>query len=423
MGNSLQNIAACCTSRDDEVRQYESFLKHRHETWQEVPETDEFLAFFDCYETDEDLLCKPDEENPEGPIQMVRVHSGNSSSLPRKVPVLRRSVSHDADEHASLVAALVENAAGNRALNLVPEEAARAKFQSCELSSSFPLVAGDTRALLPEDIFEDLVPIVKEAVLAEWRQRLKTDALDDKLRENLKEGFPELEEWTTLVTVRRMLRASNGIKEQSIRMLSKAIECRLREREMFTTMRCKVVCDMRIIGRDLRDRPTIYMCARSQKEDLTSMIPQIFLAFEAAAKLAPADGQAILVADMKGLQPRLNMQAFAFKHLAENFGVVYADRLNFILIVDFSFIAQAVWSVAKTFLTERTTKKINFVNEVKARGIVQERFPPATSERILSAFDINRDPVSTDQERELHARRTSICDVPLGSLRPADEAG
>lgn len=66
-------------------------------------------------------------------------------------------------------------------------------------------------------------------------------------------------------------------------MLMKAIECRVRERELFQSMRCRVCCDMRIIGRDRSNRPVIYMSARSQKEHLRELIPQVFLAFEAVS--------------------------------------------------------------------------------------------------------------------------------------------
>ncbi|CAE8625525.1 unnamed protein product, partial [Polarella glacialis] len=234
--------------------------------------------------------------------------------------------------------------------------------------------------------------------------------------------FPELEEWTNIETVRRMLRASGGNHEQSIRMLAKAIETRVHERDLFRAMKCKVACDMRIIGRDNMNRPTIYLCARSQTEPIRDMIPQVFLAFEAASKLAQADGQSILIADMHRFSPMMNADPFAIKDLAECFGVVYADRLNFIMMVDFSFIAQGVWTLCKAVLSERTQKKICFVSEAKARAMCEEKIGGPTCERILSAFDINRDTSATDEEREAHAHRTAICDVPLGVLRPADEA-
>ena len=40
--------------------------------------------------------------------------------------------------------------------------------------------------------------------------------LDEKLRAALQQGFPELEEWTTDSTVRRMLRASQGNLSQAM---------------------------------------------------------------------------------------------------------------------------------------------------------------------------------------------------------------
>lgn len=67
-------------------------------------------------------------------------------------------------------------------------------------------------------------------------------------------------------------------------MLMKAIECRVRERELFQSMRCQVACDMRIIGRDRENRPVIYLSARSQSEHLRELIPHVFLAFEVPTK-------------------------------------------------------------------------------------------------------------------------------------------
>ena len=111
--------------------------------------------------------------------------------------------------------------------------------------------------------------------------------LDETLRSQLQHGFPELEEWTSLSTLRRMLRASQGTLSQAVPMLMKAIECRVRERELFRSMRCQVACDMRIIGRDRENRPVIYMSARSQTEHLRELIPHVFLAFEARHSRLP----------------------------------------------------------------------------------------------------------------------------------------
>lgn len=390
MGASLGGIPnVCCTTRGDEAAVH--LIKNRHNSWQDLPEADEFQAFFDCYETHEEML--------------QRAHSGEGSLPgPRRYPLERRGSDC------------------TRSLGLVPEAGFRTYAERESLRGMPRKTDPDSVPLLPEDVYEDLVPVLRNDVREQWRRRIEEGDLDEKLRVQLKHGFPELE-WTNLTTVRRMLRASQGSMSQAVPMLMKAIECRVRERELFQSMRCKVACDMRIIGRDRENRPVIYLSARSQTEHLRELIPHVFLAFEAASRLAQEDGQAILVADMIQMQPSLNMDPFAFKDLANNFGVVFADRLKCILIVDFSFIAQAVWSTLRPFLSERTQKKINFVNEAKARIIVKETFIAPTQDRVFSSFDINRDELSTSEDRFSHALRTAICDVPLGELRAADEAG
>eukprot|EP00913_Durusdinium_trenchii_P021782 g20465.t1 len=290
MGASLGGIPnVCCTTRGDEAAVH--LIKNRHNSWQDLPEADEFQAFFDCYETHEDRPADPivgSEKN--------RSFSRLCGSLPgpRRYPLERRGSDC------------------TRSLGLVPEAGFRTYAERESLRGMPRKTDPDSVPLLPEDVYEDLT--------------LAT--------------VPAAEEWTNLTTVRRMLRASQGSMSQAVPMLMKAIECRVRERELFQSMRCKVACDMRIIGRDRENRPVIYLSARSQTEHLRELIPHVFLAFEAASRLAQEDGQAILVADMIQMQPSLNMDPFAFKDLANNFGVVFADRLKCILIVDFSFIAQ-----------------------------------------------------------------------------------
>eukprot|EP00440_Ansanella_granifera_P042791 gb/GFBE01046390.1/.p1 GENE.gb/GFBE01046390.1/~~gb/GFBE01046390.1/.p1 ORF type:complete len:407 (+),score=95.30 gb/GFBE01046390.1/:1-1221(+) len=406
MGAALSDAALCCSSRDDVRSSFAdaepAYVRNRHESWNEVADADEFQTFFDCCETAEEMLHRSFSGEA---LELQQQHQ-----RARKVPLLRRLSSHDLDNPRNL------------ALELVPEEVNLRGGQSSG-TRSWPQKIGQAPQLLPEDVYEHLVLELTESVRSVWRQRVESGDLEERIQVQLKEGFPELDDWTNLETVRRMLRASNGNIDQSKTMLVKAIACRVRERELFRSLHCKVACDMRIIGRDKENRPTIYMCARSQNDPIRNLIPQVFVAFEAATRLAMADGQAVLVADMHQLQPRLNMDAFAFRELADNFGVVFADRLKKIIIVDFSFLAQAVWSLLKPILSERTQNKINFLSEAKARSYVAEHFGGPTSDRILSAFDINRDKSSSAEDRALHARRTSICDVPLGGLRSTDEAG
>jgi len=429
MGNAT---AACCVKREDaEAGTAQAHVRrpspNRLNSWNSIPDAEEYLMFFECVEIDEEVESQV--------TKWTRVTSEGSDDSTRRTRlrkdlVPRRRLSPLADEGGSC----------KRSLALVPEEAKRCSGVSRVRRPNFlpespeappkPLTAGTGETFTPvssiiieQEQHLDKLPLVRDSVLDFWRERLSSGDLDEVLAEKLEEGFPELDEWTNQETVLRMLRASCGNVKQATTMLTKAIASRVRRRSMFQTMLCNVVCDMRVIGRDSCHRPTIYFCCRSQNDPLREMIPQIFLAFEAASRLSHECGQVVLVADMCNFTARLNMDYSAFKDLTENFGTVYADRLNYILLIDFSFIAQSAWTLCKPLLTERTRKKINFVGEAKAREIVRERFEGPTCERILSAFDINRDPSSSQWERESHAQRTSICDVPLGSLRLTDEAG
>ena len=80
MGASVgvENLV-CCTTRGDEAAA--RVIKNRHHSWQGVGEAEEFQAFFDCYETHEEM-----------------------ESCPRRYPLERRGSSD-----------------GHRSLGLVPE--------------------------------------------------------------------------------------------------------------------------------------------------------------------------------------------------------------------------------------------------------------------------------------------------------------
>lgn len=67
-------------------------ISSRHNSWQGVPEADEFQAFFDCYETHEEML------------QRVNSGEGPSGTGPRRYPLER-----------------IRSGEGQRSLGLVPE--------------------------------------------------------------------------------------------------------------------------------------------------------------------------------------------------------------------------------------------------------------------------------------------------------------
>jgi len=236
----------------------------------------------------------------------------------------------------------------------------------------------------------------------------------DHTASHLEEEFPEVIEWTQVPVVERMLRAAGGNQEEATDLLIKAIDCRVRDRELFTSLCCNILFDIRVIGRDVQQRPTIYACFGSQKGTLQDIIPQILLAYEVATRITEPDGQLVLIADMNKFTVSKNMDLSAMRYLGDVLGSVYAERLHSILIVDFSFVAQTIWSLCKSMMSEVTRNKICFASHAKAQKIVRERFQGTTFEWILSSFEINRDKSSSDEDRHLHAQRTSICDVPLG---------
>lgn len=228
---------------------------------------------------------------------------------------------------------------------------------------------------------------------------------------------PELE-WATIYTSKRMLRANIGDAQKAVEMFLQALEFRAKDRKLFQTMKCEPRSDMRIVGKDNQEHPVVYMCARSQTEPLRSIRDQFVLTFEAACKQTTEEGTVVFIVDAHGLRPHLNMDFAAMKDLADYLGTVYAERIFKIIIVDFSRAAQAAWWMLKPMLCENTRRKFAFVSERKARELIREDCDNATFERICQIFEINRDPNSTAEERALFARRTTLCDVPLGPPLP-----
>jgi hypothetical protein len=235
---------------------------------------------------------------------------------------------------------------------------------------------------------------------------------------DLDEGFPELDEWAAQEHAERMLRAEVGSVAIATERLIKAIECRVRGREIYNSYRCpQVGADMRVIGRDTSRRSVIYWCAGSQTEPLKAITPQILITIEAAIKLSEAeDGKICLIADMHNFSTKGNLDYSAIKEIGDFLGSVYADRMFFIMVVDFSMIVRMGWKLCYPLLNERTLAKISFPLEAEARTVLREKIDKTTYVRLETAFDINRDPTSTTEDRLAHALRTSICDVPLGSL-------
>lgn len=266
---------------------------------------------------------------------------------------------------------------------------------------------------------------IAERAREEWQARIRSgrDACEF-IRGLLVDGCPELE-WATISAGRRMLKANFGDEQKALEMLIQAIEIRIRNRQLFTSMSCKVFSDIRIIGKDVSDQPTVYLSAQTQSDGqvpLRDLRDQIVLAFEAGCRLTTEEGKVIFLADMHGLSPLLNSDLSVLKDLAETMGTIYAERIGQIIVVDFARSAQFVWYLLRPLLTEKTRKKLCFVSASEAKRMCKSQFSRDMYERICSSMAVNRDPACTPEHRALHARKTAACNVPLeppvnGNLR------
>jgi len=378
----MGNVTACCVNREREddapfKTPHNEFSGqfNRSESWHSIVDPEEswsLIEYEDCVESEGESPCT------------------QPNLLKRKSTVRRKTL---------------------KQLLRVPEEMSNSQEPSSpsQLPSPWKEV---------HDKYGHLVPELTAGVRRHWAKRLeKRDSLPEEVLHalDMEEGVPELDEWTSLLTCLRILRAIDGDIKQGTSMLVKAVEVRVRDREFYSSLECEVTSDVRVIGRDVDRRPVVYMCALNQRTGIAESMFQVFLAFEAAVKLAEADGQLWLIADMKGFRAGHFLDSRALMKMADTMGTVFADRIYTITIVDFSFIAQGLWRLGQPLLMEKTKKKIAFVSEREARESLKEKLQPHTFDRLVSAFDINRDKTSTPEDREEHAQKTSICDVPLGS--------
>lgn len=398
----MGNTPECCYRRESE----EPVRASRCESWHSLPDAEELWSF-------EEFECSASDSGEES-FKDVASDSKRRGTIERIMMPVRKSIMRVEKSRT-----YVRLRSDSRPLELVPEEAIADMERQQAARFNPPVMAENAK-------WSHLVPHVKKRVRQVWEERLANpDKLNERVSALIDVGFPELDEWTTDGTCLRMLRATQGDEATAINMLAQAIDCRVRHRILFKTLVCDVQCDIRIIGRDFEQRPAVYMCCRNQKKTLKECVPQVLLAFEAAVRLGEGmgNGQLVFVADMHLFSPSLNMDPFVLKEIGACFGTVFADRFAFILIVDFSVLAQSLWYMCKPLISDRTQKKINFVGIKEARVIAKEKFAPPTCERILSAFDINREKRTTDDERDALARRTAICDVPLGQIRQVEPAG
>lgn len=221
-------------------------------------------------------------------------------------------------------------------------------------------------------------------------------------------------EWADLSAAKRMLRATDVDMKKAVDMFVQALELRARYRELFRTMRCQTCCDIRIFSRDVESRPVIYMCAKSLNVPIGTIREQFMITFEAACRATEKEGRVTFVIDMHGMRPRLYMDVTAIKDLANTLGTVFAERIHRVIIIDFSRAAQAAWWILKPMLQKKTRDKFAFVNKDKAVEMCRDVFTKNDHEKLCSTFEVNRDPNASEEERAVNARRTTMCDVPLG---------
>jgi len=240
-------------------------------------------------------------------------------------------------------------------------------------------------------------------------------ALLEATRQRFQEAYPKEGkdcpemEWANLGTARRMVQACEGDDDRARRSFFQAMELRLRDREVYTTLVHEKHCDLRIIGHDKHHRPVIYFCAHNQRNGIRAIRDQLLAHFEGACRMAEdGDGQINFVVDMYGLRPTLFSDYQAIKDLAQSLGAVFAERIHRIVIVDFSSAAQTIWWMLKPFLSPVTQRKFSFSSFHHALQLCRDELDEETAKRVQASMEVNRDEDASSQSREKHAELTTV---------------
>jgi len=130
------------------------------------------------------------------------------------------------------------------------------------------------------------------------------------------------------------------------------------------------------------------------------------LMFEAGMSSSPS-GSLNLFFDMHASSIALNMDLKAIKECVDILGTVYAECINMVVIIDFSWAAQTLWRMLKPLLTESTKRKIAFVSRQEAINLAKTMYDTRIFHRICSSIDMDRNRNATKEERLLHARQTA----------------
>jgi len=203
MGQSL----ACCTSREDG--------KEHDKALQPPLQHIVHLEFFDCVETEEELL------------HLISGDGDPSASAerPERAEARRRGSLRSFD----LLELLDSRAFASRdGSDGAARGAGSHHTRECGDGVEVALERLKEHTELLQDGMQRRYHNVSQGVRDMWRRRIASnDKMSERLADLLSSGFPELDEWTTPSSVLRMLGAQDNDEKLSIQVLMQAIELRL----------------------------------------------------------------------------------------------------------------------------------------------------------------------------------------------------
>jgi len=173
--------------------------------------------------------------------------------------------------------------------------------------------------------------------------------------------FPKGEAcWVTKADAQRMLVATEGDTELAKSKLCDAVKWRASTLEKWLAR--DGPRETRIIARGREQRPLCYLCAAHQRPGDTLAAHWACAWQGAFAESKDPFVQIDQLMDCSGFQPMLNLSLGQYFQLAPSLDSYFAERIHWLIILDFPPVAQFLWKGIKPVLPPKTREKVKFIN-------------------------------------------------------------
>jgi len=166
--------------------------------------------------------------------------------------------------------------------------------------------------------------------------------------------------WVQKSDAQRMLVATEGDVHLAKSKLCDAVKWR--ERTLETWLASDGPRETRIIAHGREQRPLCYLCAAHQRSGDVLAAHWACAWQRAIAESKDPFVQIDQLMDCSGFQVLLNLSLRQYMQLAPSADSYFAERIHWLIVLDFPVIAQFLWKAVKPLLPAKTQEKVKFIN-------------------------------------------------------------